>query len=692
MRPVSAALPNPCLLEAGQLPLQVLAKLAAREGRRPRAVYTGHKWFARRLGTVFRALLVGASSEPDANFWTQYYGDADMRDLVVLDPFVGGGTSVVEATRLGATAHAVDVDPVACAVSNFQLTAALQPDLSDALEDLMHTVGPKIRRFHVTQEPNGTQSPVLHHFWVQVVHCENCDYSFDAHPNYILGEHGRKRWVVCSHCGEVHRRHISHQTFRCNVCGTRTRIAQGTTSRGVARCPRCCRQRPLIAFSRSSGRLPSWRLFALEVLDQPDGGRPIPIEDRRFVKASEDDVTLYKSAVKELQARTGNGFLPDSASITTDRSDPRLIDYGYKQWTDLFNARQLLHLSLLSQAIAEFDGPVRRALSIAFSSHLTTNCMMAAYARKWRRLTPLFSIRAFRHIQRPVEINPWCDGTGRGTFPNTVRKVMRVAEFARNPKEPNVNGGFRFVAPRDPAESPNVVCGTAKDLSFLPDGSIDLVLTDPPYFDNISYYELAEFFVPWLEQLGILVDPADRETISIQSLIRRQRSANAVEDYAQSLGAAFAEIARVLKEDGLLVFSFRHSSPMAWEALATSLTASGLRIAAYFPVPGEAGIGLHVHSGTALWDAIFVLRKSAAATPLKHLTLSNEQVNQTKKSVSGWTEHLQDASVPFSEADQLVLLRAGLVSQALAPEPLNEAAARISLKKILADPSHNRFD
>ena len=105
-----AALPNPCLLEAGQLPLQDLAKLAAREGRRPRAVYTGHKWFARRLGTVFRALLVGASSAPDANFWEQYYGEADMRDLVVFDPFVGGGTSVVEATRLGATAHAVDID------------------------------------------------------------------------------------------------------------------------------------------------------------------------------------------------------------------------------------------------------------------------------------------------------------------------------------------------------------------------------------------------------------------------------------------------------------------------------------------------------------------------------------------------------------------------------------------------------
>ena len=80
---------------------------------------------------------------------------------------------------------------------------------------------------------------------------------------------------------------------------------------------------------------------------------------------------------------------------------------------------------------------MRRALAMAFSDHLTTNCMMTAYAGSWRRLTPLFSIRAFRHIPRPVELNPWCDGTGRGTYPNAVRKLMRAAEFARLPKRAN---------------------------------------------------------------------------------------------------------------------------------------------------------------------------------------------------------------------------------------------------------------
>ena len=60
--------------------------------------------------------------------------------------------------------------------------------------------------------------------------------------------------------------------------------------------------------------------------------------------------------------------------------------------------------------------------------------MLTYYAFGWRRIAPLFTIRAFRHVSRPVEINPWLDGTGRGTFPNAVRQVQRAIDFARAPE------------------------------------------------------------------------------------------------------------------------------------------------------------------------------------------------------------------------------------------------------------------
>jgi putative DNA methylase len=137
-------MPSPSMLEAGVIPLPEFATLAVREGRRPRAIYTAHQWFARRLESVFRALLVGTLSDPDDDFWEGYCGGADLRGLKLLDPFVGGGTSVVEASRLGSSAVAVDVDPIACCVTELELMAARLPDLSEALAQLQDSVGQRL--------------------------------------------------------------------------------------------------------------------------------------------------------------------------------------------------------------------------------------------------------------------------------------------------------------------------------------------------------------------------------------------------------------------------------------------------------------------------------------------------------------------------------------------------------------------
>ena len=680
-----STLPNPCLLEAGQLPILDLADFAIREGRRPRPIYTGHKWFARRLGSVFRALLVGATSPPETDFWQQYYGSADLREVIVLDPFVGGGTSIVEALRLGATVHAVDVDPVACAVSRFEVNAAKMPDLGGALQELMDSVGGKVRRFHLTKGLGGTEHIVLHHFWVQVVHCHNCGEMFDAHPNFVLGEHGAHRWVICSHCGDIHRRRNGQKRIRCSTCTGWTRMYEGNVSRGTARCPHCRALRPLIKVGRESRTPPEWRLFALEILEEPDGGRPVPIAKRHFVKADQEDLDLFEAASEEFRARTLEHpeFLPQSAPIGRDRTDSRLLDYGYRNWTDLFNPRQLLHLSLLAEAITRYDGTVRDALSIAFSSHLTTNCMMAGYAAGWRRLTPLFGVRAFRHIQRPVEINPWCDGTGRGTFPNAVRKLSRASSFACNPKEPTVGGGFRPVPSREPVDEARVVCGTARDLTFLPDRAVDLVLTDPPYLDNIAYSELAEFFLPWLELLKVVDDSGSRVRVSRESLVGQRDNQASIKEFAKRLGDAFREVGRVLKVNGLLVFSFRHSTAGAWQALAKGLERSGLRVVKILPVPGEAGTGLHTHDGTGLWDAVFVMRKTSGTAPEKTLEVNPQQVRKMRERVVGWGENLKEASIAFSNADKLALLRAGIVGSALMDGAPDAASKMIPLEMAL---------
>jgi putative DNA methylase len=654
------ALPSRSFLEQGAVPYSQLAQLALKEGRRPRPIYQIHKWFARRLGCVFRALLVGAVTSPTADFWRAYYEEAELRDITVLDPFVGGGTSVIEALRLGATAIGVDVDPVACAITRLETAAADLPDLTGALELLKERVARKIAPFHETQDTHGRRLIILHHFWVQIVSCPCCGYVNEAHPNYVLAWNAEQQWAFCSACGNVSMLPATNENFWCH-CGKETKLWTGVVANGAFTCRECRHREPLIENGRRSQAPPIWKLFAVEAFPAAESRTPVPMAKREFLAADHRVLELYNEAARQLQEQTRKqqAHLP-SSKIKKTYNDRRLIDYGYFRWTDLFNSRQLLHLALLAEAIHELDQTIRTPIAIAFSNHLATNCMMTAYAGGWRRLTPLFSIRGYRHVPRPVELNPWLEGTGRGTFPNAVRQLLRARSFMRKPTEPAIGGGFQATPAIRPQQEPKIICGTARKLTGIRNQSVDLVLTDPPYFDNIAYPELADFYAPWWEMLG-LVKRAERRLVRTDSICGDRNQPTSLHIFARKLGQAFVQIARVLRPHGMLVFTFRHTLPEAWYALALALARTVLKPVQVLPVPGEVGIGLHAHAGTVIWDAVLVFRKDPASTGnTRSITVAEATV--AKRHANNWRKRLRTAPLLFSEADLVNLLRAHLVA------------------------------
>lgn len=106
-----AGFPNSTLLESGEVPIGEIAELAIREGQCTNPLYRVHRWFARRLGSQFRAILTGLSLEPQEadRFWDAYLGEVTLDGAIVLDPFVGGGTSLIEAGRCGASVIGYDI-------------------------------------------------------------------------------------------------------------------------------------------------------------------------------------------------------------------------------------------------------------------------------------------------------------------------------------------------------------------------------------------------------------------------------------------------------------------------------------------------------------------------------------------------------------------------------------------------------
>lgn len=489
-----AVLPARSLLEAGELPFADLLRFSEREGRRGRPIYQMHKWFARRLGCAFRTVLVGAIAPETADFWAAYYETATLQGRTVLDPFVGGGTSMVEAQRLGANAVGVDVDPIACAITSLEVEACSLPDLAPTLAKLKRSVADRLAAFYAVDGPNGTPLIGLHYFWVQEVKCSGCGERNEAHPNYVLGEAGQHRWCFCRACHAIHRTRLTDKTFACKECGVRTDVLNGSVTAGALTCSACSRVERLIDHGRKGSR-PNWKLFAVEACARTSG-RAVPMSERTYLRATDADVKRFRLAARLLRqlCKVGKVALPKTRISRGCRTDTRLTDYGYRQWIELFNARQQLHLALLLDEICKLSPELRRPFGLAFSNHLTTNCMMTAYAVGWRRLTPLFSIRAFRHVPRPVELNPWMDGTGRGSFPNAVRQLSRAQTFACDPKEPARRGGFKMVPAIASDRSPVIVPGNARDLDFVEDDSVDIVLTDPPYYDNVAYWGALRLF------------------------------------------------------------------------------------------------------------------------------------------------------------------------------------------------------
>ena len=651
-------LPFVSILDEGALPVADLARIAMREGVRPRDAYQAHKWFARRFAVTARALLVGAACDRQESFWRNFYKGDTWTERTVLDPFVGGGVMLLEATRLGASVQGVDVEPVAAAIARFQATLRDLPDLNPILQDLTGSIGRELAPFYQAKDAEGRDETLLHAFWVQTIHCESCGYEFDAHPKFRLAwsDAHSQQWVACGKCSEVLKTDLDAASVKCS-CGAETPTGTGRIERGQVCCPSCHWQEPLIAYARRAEGPPKFRIFAVETLPAGDGKRT-NVQDRRIRSATAFDQQCYRDAERRLEEllTERSDALPAGPIPRAGRMDSRLIDYGYTDYAQMFNARQKLHLALLGAAIDKLKGGAREGLAIAFSDHLTTNNMLCAYAGGWRRLTPLFSIRAYRHIARPVEINPWLQKNGRGTFPNAVRAVIRASEALKDPREPSPRGLLKRTKD-SPTGSTNIVCGDARRMKHIPSGSVDLILTDPPYFDYISYSELGHFFTPWFRRFR-LISRRGGGGFPKGQIASKARSREAERRFARKLTNAFREIRRVCKPSGRVVFTYQNLDGRGWQAIAMAMARAGITPIRTLPLYGDSSASLHKHDQSISWDAVMVCRLS---DPYPGLTIDADAQVEGRRTAEAWSEALDGKGLKMTEGDRTNIAHAAAI-------------------------------
>lgn len=672
---------NDTLLESGNIPIAKIAELTIRESHSSNPLYGVHRWFARRSGSEFRSILTGISLKKDESdkFWETYLNYIPLDGAIVLDPFIGGGTSLIEASHCNARVIGYDIDPVATFITRFELEAPRYSFNEAATGHLCSPIIDKISKYHRTYIEGIGEREVLHHFWVECRLCKNCGEYFEVHPHYQLAYNKGKgiQWAFCKKCHNIYELPLQRKELRCE-CGKRTKILEGTLSKGKVRCPLCKNVTDLADTDNCNVGRPNWELFAQEYIDRTSSG-----VTRHFKKATDEDRKVYTQASQALHniEHTEGSFAPMRPIPTLGRLDQRPLIHGFKRYRDLFNDRQLLHLTTLGKAISELDNETqKKMLSMAFSEHLTTNCMYTAYAFGYRRVSPMFSIHSYRHITRPTELNPWLDGIGRGTFPNTLKKVKKAIDFSRAPIFIEINGRVYSI----PHESSNqntgdginnsvpgiIVNKSSEKLDGIPEGSVDLILTDPPYFDNLNYSELSDFYLAWHQVLGIVKPPYDdleKSSPITGNLAVTRHSMDAIAEYQSKLQKVFKECHRVIKDNGMLVFTYHHRLAIAWCKLGESLIRSGFKCTAVIPLRGEGNGGFHSYSGTIKWDAVFVCRKKPTWDHELNLNdpimVSIQNIIEAKRKANEWYETLRDnAKIGFREPDYKNLERAMIVA------------------------------
>jgi len=674
---------GPRAIEDEDFPFEALSNIAELESWRKeinRPLSHIHKWWAQRLGTVFRAITLATFSPSGSNILDLFYARARVPEAVVFDPFMGSGTTIVEALKLGGRAIGRDINPVAAFVVRNGLARHDRVAVLNTFAEIERDVAPRLRRYYSAPLPDGRVAQVLYYFWVKTLPCPACTQPVDLFGSYVFASNAYPKRVpqaqaLCPHCGEVNETRYDAQAVLCRGCRKRFDPQRGPAKGQKAQCPCCRHEFSIVKAVRASGKVPAHRLYAKLVL-MPDG-------DKAYLRATPHDEELYAEAEKDLANRpNAYPFVAISPGVNTNQA----LGYNYRYWHEMFNARQLLALSILGERIGRIGDPAMRDLFMCLMSGvLEFNNMFASYKGEGTgAVRHMFYHHILKPERVPLEANLWGTPKSSGSFSTLFEsRILRALNYADNPFELRLtekNGkpaGDKVFGLSEPighviasdarafADGARVYlsCGDSGQTD-LPNGSVDAVISDPPFFDNVHYSELADFFHVW--QRHVLAT-ADGHTTRNPAEVQNADAAA----FTERLTAVWRECGRVLKDDGLLVFTYHHSRGEGWASILRAVMAAGFAIVAVHPIKSEMSVATPKHQANEPidLDIIMVCRKRRVPD-----NGSNDDPWPVAQEVAGHQiARLRTAGRKLSRNDILIIVMAQLLRGLSAGQSLPKA-------------------
>jgi len=603
-----------------------------------------------RLHNIIRRLVVWENINDKkllAEAHAEIMASTDNNPPVILDPFAGGGTIPLEAQRLGLEAHASDLNPVAVLINKalieippkFASQAPVFPGAADRrmgewlratglAEDARRygawmrdraqdRIGHLYPKATIVDEKTGlkTEATVIAWIWARTVTCPNpaCGIEMPLVRSWWLGKKkGKEAYVVprvvpdpATPSGRRVAFSIGHDAIRAPAASN-----DGTVGRTGAICA-ACNSAVGLKYIRSEGREKRMKSVLMAVVAEGT---------RRRVYLAPDEVHVQAAGVaKPDDVPTGD--------LPTNPRDFKTPIYGMLQWSDLFTNRQLTALTTFSDLVSEAREQV---LNDALAAGIPEGDSFAAggtgaiaYADA---IATYLAFGIDRVTDRHSSITTWDSSTSkeqvRGIF---ARQAIPMAwDFAEGNIFAGTSGGF--------SDSMTILARTLENLPAERIGFASqrdastrsyrnmLISTDPPYYDNIGYSDLSDFFYVWLRRSLRSVHPDVFSTMLVpksEELVanpyRHDGKAGAAKFFEDGFENVFARARETATADFPITvyYAFKQQelesdgvASTGWSTLLEGMIRSGWTITATWPVRTELGHRMIASGTNALASSI----------------------------------------------------------------------------------------
>lgn len=588
--------------------------------------------------------------------------DENFENITVLDPTAGGGSIPFEAERLGCHVIANDLNPVATGIEKATLQypaefgMELIPVIQKYADQLVQEVAEKTRSYYNFEKPYGVNKEIL------LSQCNGNDEIFKMFdvPEYDQQGYLYYREVTCPHCGERapllnafalskkkdgwmvipkiegvkgHRKVRFIPVRLQNGKGPNGEDPeQGTVKNGTGRCLHCgqaIESEEIKRQARGESEHGTWadKLYCVVgVRQQPkkdkqgnimryaSGAHKGEIRTEKvtfFREPTEADYEALKRAEAELQENWDRW--EDMDLIPTEKipemNDNRPNIYGMHRWCDMFTPRQLLgHLTAMETLhdmmpeIQQQEGEEKGKAIVHYLQYMIDKCVdYNSRQTRW-------------HYSRAVMIGSFGrhDFSLKWTFGELIYTGVNSGLAWGENQVLDAYKGICELVHGNHIKPAQVINGSAANLD-IQDNSVDVICVDPPYYNNVQYAELSDYFYVWEKRTFRDLYPdvfgrrlTNKQDEAVANPVRDGSTKEADHVYEQRMSEIFAECRRVMKDDGILTMMFTHKTQEAWETLTKALIENGWIISSSFPVDSESASSLHQKDMAAAASSIFI--------------------------------------------------------------------------------------